>query len=256
MPREVNEMASDTAPRGEDSTTVLEATNVDRSFGTVEVLDDVSLALESGTVTALVGPNGSGKTTLLRVLAGVLPPTAGTVTRRGTDANREVGYMPQDPRFRAGFTASETLDFYAALADVDPDGLLERVGLGDAAGRRVEALSGGMKRLLGIAQATVGDPPIVVLDEPGSGLDPGMRRRTFEVIESLAEDGAAVVVSSHDVPLVEAVADQVVLFARGAIVARGSPEDLCRAYEEESLSAVFDTALATDDAVHVAGESE
>lgn len=201
----------------------LRATGVCRSFGEVAALADVSVEIAGGSVVALVGPNGSGKTTLLRILAGLLAPTGGDVTYEGPPAVRPLGYLPQTPAFRPGYTAAETAAFYARLVGDDPAELLERVGLGDVSDRRVEALSGGMTRLLGIAQALAGDPPVLSLDEPASGLDPVMRRRVFEIVEALADDGHAVVVTSHDLPSVERTADRVVVLDRGAVVASGTP---------------------------------
>ncbi|SDK14899.1 ABC-type multidrug transport system, ATPase component [Halovenus aranensis] len=234
---------------------VLSADDISHSFGGVEVLEAISLSVERGSVTALVGPNGSGKTTLLRVLAGILSPTEGTVSYHGPEAEREIGYMPQQPSFRPGFTAAETLAFYTSLVDGDPESLLDRVGLAQARNRRVEALSGGMRRLLGIAQATVGDPPVTILDEPGSGLDPGMRQQTFEVVANLASEGTAVLLSTHDMTLAAEFADQIALIERGAVVETGTPQQLLDTYECESLQTLFETAFETDTAVDVAGET-
>jgi len=128
-----------------------------RTYGGVPVLDSVSLTVEPG-LTAVIGPNGSGKSTLLGVLVGATAPTAGEVRHPGATGPKPIGYLPQRVPFREGFTARETLAFYARLVGDDPDAALDRVGLGDAGDRRVEALSGGMRRLLGIAQAVLGDP--------------------------------------------------------------------------------------------------
>jgi ABC-type multidrug transport system ATPase subunit len=221
----------------------LVATDVEQSFGSVTVIESVSMSLEAGSLAALVGPNGSGKTTLLRTLAGLLEPDAGEVDYRVPDSARSVGYLPQQPTFRPGFTARETLAFYTTLVGSDqrPEAVLERVGLSDAADRRVEALSGGMTRLLGLAQATIGEPPVVMLDEPGSGLDPGMRRRTFEVAHALAEEGAAVLVTSHDLALVEKWCDRVSIIDGGSVVRAGPVEGLCEG--SDGLQAVFDSAV-------------
>jgi ABC-type multidrug transport system ATPase subunit len=204
----------------------LRATDVTKRFGDVTALAGVSLAVSPGEVVALVGPNGSGKTTLLRVLAGLLEPTAGTVSHEGPDAARRIGYLPQEPTFRPGFTTLETAAFYARLVDDDPAALLERVGLSGVTDRRVEALSGGMTRLLGIAQSLAGGPPVLALDEPASGLDPGMSRLVFEIVDDLAAEDRAVVVTSHDLPLVERSADRIVVLDRGSVVASGTPEEL------------------------------
>lgn len=206
--------------------TYLRATDVTRTFGDVTALTDASIAVPEGSVIALIGPNGSGKTTFLRILAGLLSPTDGGVAYEGPSATRPLGYLPQAPSFRPGFTTHETMTFYARLVDDDPTELLDRVGLGRVPDRRVEALSGGMTRLLGIAQALAGDPPVLALDEPGSGLDPGMSRRVFDIVEGLAADGHAVLVTSHDLPLVERAADRVVALDRGAVVADDTPTAL------------------------------
>ena len=228
-----------------NDTIALVARDVDHVYGDLRVLQGASLDVRTGAVTALVGPNGSGKTTLIRILAGLLDPTDGTVDYRGPDAARPIGYLPQQPEFRPGFTARETLAFYAKLAGSgDPDALLERVGLEEAGERRVEALSGGMRRLLGIAQAIVGDPPVVVLDEPASGLDPGMRAHVFDVAAELATAQRAVLLSSHDLERVERRADHVALLDRGRIVQEGSPAALCDRLNVESLYAVYDAVVA------------
>jgi len=236
---------------------MLTATDVSRAFGSVTVLEDVSLDLESGTLYGLVGPNGSGKTTLMRVLAGLLEPTSGSVTYHGPSAQRRIGYMPQRPAFRPRFTARETLEFYTALVDGDPGALLERVGLADAGERRVEALSGGMTRLLGLAQATVGEPPVVLLDEPGSGLDPGMSRRTFEIARALTDDGAAVVCSSHDLAVVEETCDRVLVLDGGALVAAEPPSTLLERHDAADLWEAFSAVVdQPSDAVEVLGATE
>ena len=250
---------SEKEPRTEVETrdrTIITAANVSRSFGSVEVLDDISVSIDSGNVTTIIGPNGSGKTTLLRLLTRVLSPTSGSVSYEGPETAREIGYMPQQPAFRPGFSARETLEFYTSLVDGEPTDLLERVGLGEAGERNVEALSGGMVRLLGIAQATVGDPPVVVLDEPGSGLDPGMRQRTFEVVRELADEGTAVVLSTHDLHLAERFTDHVVLLEAGSVLTTATPEALLETYECGSLQNVFETALSRQrGTVEVVGES-
>ena len=242
-----------------DETLLLEATDVARSYGTVSVLEDVSLDVHSGTVTALIGPNGSGKTTLIRTLAGLDETTAGTVSYRGPETVREIGYLPQRPAFRPGQSVHDTLAFYASLVgetEADAIARLERVGLADAADRDVDALSGGMTRLVGIAQATIGSPPVVILDEPASGLDPAMRVHIFEAVERLAATGTAVLLSSHDLALVERTADRVVLLDGGEIVRDGSPTALCEESGSGSLLAAFEESIAAEaGTVRVQGET-
>ena len=240
---------------------VASLSGVSRTYGGIAVLDSVTLDVGPG-VTAVVGPNGSGKSTMLGLLAGAAEPTTGTVSVTDPSGPKPVGYLPQRVPFRDGFTARETLAFYARLVDADPDAALERVGLSDAAERPVEALSGGMRRLLGIAQATVGTPPLVVLDEPTSGLDPGMRERAFRTATRAATDGTAVVLSSHDLELVDDHADGVVLLAGGQVAAAGSRSELLDDYDvasvDELYRAVVGESVAADasPAVHVTGVSD
>ena len=258
--------ADDTVTDGDALAAV---SDVSRSYGGVTVLDGVSLSVSPG-VTAVVGPNGSGKSTLLGILAGVIEPTTGEVRHGGADARKPVGYLPQRVPFRDGFTARETLAFYGRLVDADPDAALERVGLSDAADKRVESLSGGMRRLLGIAQALLGDPPVAVLDEPASGLDPTMRERAFRTAAERAPEGTAVVISSHNLELVEAHADHLVVVDRGRIAAAGPIDRLRADYDVESVDELYRAATGReggigtesagsadeDGGVHVTGVSD
>ena len=242
-----------------DKKPILTLEELDHAYGRITVLEDVSFDIRSGDVTAIVGPNGSGKTTLLRALVGLHEPTAGQVTYYGPDAVRPIGYLQQRPAFRSGQTVREAIAFYASLVgETDAEAIerLERVGLRDAADRNVEALSGGMTRLLGIAQATVGEPPLVVLDEPASGLDPEMSVRIFEVAEELTAEGAAVLLSSHDLALVERTADRVVLLDDGEIARVGSPATHRAETGADSLLAAFEATVSGDaGTVHVRGET-
>lgn len=233
--------------------TYLSANEVGKTYGDVTALSDVSLDVPADAVTGLIGPNGSGKTTLLRVLLGLERPTGGTVEYHGPDAVRRLGYLPQRPTFRPGFSVRETIGFYADLVDDDPDRLLERVGLADVADRPVDGLSGGMTRLLGIAQALAGDPPVVVLDEPASGLDPAMSELIFDVVASIADEGRAVALSSHELSLVERTADRLAVLESGAVVTVDTPEAL-RERTGGPLHETFTSLLDRDDAVVTAAE--
>ncbi|ELY58920.1 ABC transporter ATP-binding protein [Natronolimnohabitans innermongolicus] len=236
---------------------ILEATGIDHDYGTVSVLQDISLTVPRGSVTAIIGPNGAGKTTLIRALAGLHEPTEGEITYHGPETARQIGYLPQHPAFRPGFTCRETLQFYASLVGDDDAAMekLARVGLEDAADRNVEALSGGMTRLLGVAQATIGDPPIIVLDEPGSGLDPGMSMHVFDVASALADEGVSILLTSHDLELVERIADEVFVLSDGQFVQHGSTAELRARFNADSLWSVYENAIEGDlDTVRVQGE--
>lgn len=227
-----------------DGAPALRAAGVEQSFGDVSVLSGVNLTVERDEIAAVVGPNGSGKSTLLRVLAGLDRPSAGAVeVVGGPDSSRRVGFLPQQPAFRSGFTARDTLAFYASFVDgVGREAVattLDRVGLGSVADRAVGSLSGGMTRLLGLGQAVLGDPAVLLLDEPGSGLDPAMVERLFDVLGDLAAGGTGVVVVSHELPAVETYADTVHILDDGGFVAEGSPAALRERTDAESVSEAF-----------------
>jgi len=224
---------------------LLSAAGISHRYGELSVLRSVDVEIPAGAVTAVIGPNGTGKTTLLRILLGQLSPTEGAVSYTGPAVDRPIGYLPQQPSFRPQFTAAETLAFYGALLgrEVDTPAALDRVGLADAADRPVEALSGGMRRLLGIAQSLVGEPPVVVFDEPASGLDPSMSTQAFEILSERAREGTAIIVSSHDLGLVERFADRVLVVHDGTIAGRGSPRELMAETGTESLWDVYDAVV-------------
>lgn len=224
---------------------IVQASGVEHAFDSVAVLQDIDVELEASAVTALVGPNGSGKTTLLRILAGVVDPDTGEVEVRA-GGERPIGYLPQEPSFRGVFTVEETIDFYAALlsSTVDPDAVLKRVGLDVVAQRRVDALSGGMRHLLGLAIAILGDPPLVVLDEPASGLDPKIRAHVFDAIRDLADQNTAVLLATHHLQGAE-LADRLAVIDRGVLVADGTPEEILSTAEADSLEDAF-LALVSD----------
>ncbi|WP_411962793.1 ABC transporter ATP-binding protein [Haloferax sp. YSMS24] len=240
----------------------IEATGLGHAFGDVRVLEDVSLSVSPGEIVALVGPNGSGKSTLIRFLAKVRSPDTGTITL-GTAEQTRVGYLPQQPGFRDGFSAEETLQFYAQFVDVDEQRssahrtqsgddevdvseVLDRVGLAGAADRRVGALSGGMTRLLGLGRALIGDPAVLVLDEPASGLDPGMVERLFGIVSELAADGTAIVLSSHNLAPVERTADRVAVLDGGRFVADAPPREIIESTDSEDLQTAFGKLVSTD----------
>ena len=191
-------------------------------------VDKVSLRLERG-VTGLLGANGAGKTTLMRMICGILRPTEGTVTFDGTDVSEELyrdvlGYLPQDFGYYPAFTGRDFLLYVAALKGLEKKAaerkcaeLLREVNLEEVAERKIKTYSGGMKQRLGIAQALLNDPKIIVLDEPTAGLDPGERAHFRNRIAELGRD-AVVLLSTHIVSDVESVADRILLMKDGRLI--------------------------------------
>jgi ABC-2 type transport system ATP-binding protein len=216
-------------------------TEVSKTYGRQRVLDAISLDAGPG-ILGLLGPNGAGKTTLLRILATVAAPSSGRVRLLGRDAadpadrvdiRRRLGFVPQETGFPSGFTAFEYVDYVAILKEMadrrtrhdEVRRVLDVVGLSAVAGKRIRRLSGGMKRRLVIAQALLGDPRLLVLDEPTVGLDPEQRLRFRDTVSALAED-RCVVVSTHQTEDVAAFCPRVVILHEGRVQFDGSPRDL------------------------------
>ena len=215
--------------------------NVSKSFGRTRVLDDVSLDVGGG-VTGLLGPNGAGKTTLLRILATVLHFDGGTVRILGADPTdaggrlqirRQLGYVPQEPGYHRNFTAFEFVDYIAILKEMtdrrarhdEVRRVLDAVGLTSVAGKKIRKLSGGMRRRVILAQALLGHPALLVLDEPTVGLDPEQRLRFREIVSRIAENHA-VVLSTHQTEDVAALCGRVAVMDEGGIVFDGTPSEL------------------------------
>jgi Cu-processing system ATP-binding protein len=209
---------------------------VEKSYGAVQALRDVSFELRPGRLSALVGHNGAGKTTLIKLMLGLIHPGDGEIRVLGQDpaagefsARRQLGYLPENVAFNAALTGRETLAFYARLKQIKPATgwpLLERVGLADAADRRVGTYSKGMRQRLGLAQALLGRPRVLLLDEPTSGLDPALRQTFYEILQELRDDGATVLISSHALNELEDRAEHVLIMNRGILVAQGTLAEL------------------------------
>ena len=215
-------------------------TDIHRSFGKSKAVDGVSLELGAG-VFGLLGPNGAGKTSLLRMLATVLPPTSGQMALLGRDpgsttARREIrrrlGYLPQSLGYYSSFTVVEFIEYFALLKEMPSPAVpkavavaVERVGLGVKAKAKLRTLSGGMLRRVGIAQAIVNSPDLLLLDEPTAGLDPEQRMQFRALLRPLGET-ATVIVSTHLVEDVGAACSEVALMSDGKIVFRGTPAEL------------------------------
>ena len=216
--------------------------SVERRFGRTVALAGVDIDLAPG-VTGLLGPNGAGKTTLLRILATVGAPDAGTVEVLGHDPGsvegrlairRQLGYMPQEPGFHRSFTAFEFVDYVAILKEWgdrrarhdEVRRVLAVVGLEPVMHKRIRALSGGMRRRVAIAQALLGSPRLLVLDEPTAGLDPEQRLRFRELLGG--QEGATVLLSTHQTDDVAALCQHVVVLTAGTVRFAGAPRDLAR----------------------------
>lgn len=210
-----------------------------KQFGSLVAVCGLDLQVFEGETLALIGPNGSGKTTTLKAALGLVRPTAGRVVVGGYDvagagraARAVLGYLPQRISFPEGCTTLEVLRYYARLrgaAATQIPPLLEQVGLSEAGTRIVDGFSGGMRQRLGIAVALLGNSRGLVLDEPTAALDPTGALLVRDVVNAIRRGGTTVLLSSHDLTEVSAIADRVGVFVDGRLAALGAPEDLVRA---------------------------
>jgi ABC-2 type transport system ATP-binding protein len=216
----------------------LVARDVAKQYGATAALSEVSLEVGEGELVGLLGPNGAGKSTLTKIACGLVRPTSGSVEVGGypagsRDARRIIGYLAELFRFPRWMTADEVLVLHQRLsASSGGDGeraeLLGLVGLSSAAGTRVEAMSKGMQQRLGIAQALVSGPRLLLLDEPTSALDPAGRGIVRELLAELRNRGTSVLLNSHLLSEVERVCDRVAILNRGRAITEGRPVDLAR----------------------------
>ncbi len=253
-------------------TSTLTISHLTKAFGGVKALSDVSLHVAPGERVALLGHNGAGKSTLMKVILGLIPADSGEITVCGATpgdatARTKVAYLPENATFHSALTGLEQITYYMRLRGEDPKGamtLLDRVGLGHAAKRRIGTYSKGMRQRVGLAQALIGHPSLLVLDEPTSGLDPVSRRDFYELLDALAADGAAILLSSHALTEVEARTDRILILSGGRMVAEGSLAELRReaalpvamhitainGYDTDILAAV-PNAIRVGNALHV-----
>jgi len=239
----------------------IELQNITKRYGAKNAVNTLSLTLGEG-VYGLLGANGAGKTTLMRMLCGILTPTEGTVRCNGTDIKllgeeyrALLGYLPQDFGYYPDFTAREFLAYIGCLKGLTKQQtarrtgeLLEQVGLQEEARKKIKTYSGGMKQRLGIAQAMLNDPQILILDEPTAGLDPRERVRFRNLIADYAK-GRTVILSTHIVSDVEYIADEILLMKQGRLLERGTVVRLT----EAAVGKVF--TLQTDEATAARLES-
>jgi Cu-processing system ATP-binding protein len=215
---------------------ILKIEAVSKRRGRQDVLSAVTLGVAPGERVALLGHNGAGKSTLMKVILGLTPLSDGTIRIGGaapgsTAARAAVAFLPEAVSFHKALTGREQLGLFSRLAGVGTrpvSDLLERVGLADAADRRIGTYSKGMRQRLGLAQVLLGRPKVALLDEPTSGLDPISRQELYAIIDELAEHGAAVLIASHALTEVEARTDRIAILRNGRLVADDTLQNLSR----------------------------
>ncbi len=219
---------------------LIEAEGLGRRFGAFVAVEDVSLRVAAGEVLALLGPNGAGKTTTMQMLAALLAPSVGRARVAGHDVAREadgvrarVGIMLDEPGFYGEMALENYLLFFARLYGLRPpqvrahlDDLLERFGLDAKRGAKLDTLSKGMRQKVSLARALLHRPPVLLLDEPTSALDPLSARAVQEYILERKRAGDAIIISTHNLPEAEKLADRVVIVARGRLRRQGTPAEL------------------------------
>ena len=216
---------------------IVEARGATKDFGTVQAVKGVDLTIAAGELFGLIGHNGAGKSTLFKMMLGLIPITSGEILLDGEKVNgprfretrRKIGYLPENVVLYDNLTGIETLYFFADLKAVprkDCPALLEKVGLSHAAGRRVREYSKGMRQRLGFAQALLGTPRLLFLDEPTTGLDPGAIRDFYRILRELRDEGVTMVLTSHILAEIQERVDRLAIMEGGLIRATGTVQDL------------------------------
>lgn len=216
---------------------VIEATAVTRCFGEINAVAGVDLTIHAGEIFGLIGHNGAGKSTLFKMMLGLLPVSSGEIHIHGQalrgnafrQVRRSIGYLPENVVFYDNLTGLETLEFFAKLKGVDVSAcgpLLEKVGLHAAASRRVRGYSKGMRQRLGFAQAMLGNPVILFLDEPTNGLDPEGIREFYQILSEMRAQGATVILTSHILSEIQQRVDRLAIMKLGKIQALGTVQAL------------------------------
>lgn len=228
---------------------LLTVSNLSKKYDSKPVVNNVSFAFEPRKCIALIGPNGAGKTTILRTLAGLLKPTAGSVQftdmKTDDDIRKYIGYLPQHPVFYSWMTGKEFLVYCGQLAFLPKteannrtEELLDKVGISDAKDKRISKYSGGMKQRLGIAQALIHKPELLLLDEPVSSLDPIGRREVLTMMEELKEE-MSILFSTHILSDADEVSDELLLLHQGQIVESGTMNALRQKYQTAEIELEF-----------------
>jgi len=220
---------------------MIEIQNLTKSFGQIKAVNDISFTVEKGEILGFLGPNGAGKSTTMNIITGFMPSTEGTVKVCGYDimenpkeVKKRIGYLPEQPPLYMDMTVTEYLRFVADLKDVNKkqtknqiSDVMELVKLVDVSGRLIKNLSKGYKQRVGLAQALLGNPEVLVLDEPTVGLDPKQIIEIRKLIKALGKQHT-IILSSHILPEVSAVCEKVVIINKGKIAAIDTPENLSK----------------------------
>jgi ABC-2 type transport system ATP-binding protein len=239
-------------------TALIEARGLTKSFGTLRAVDGISLEVPRGQVLGFLGPNGAGKSTTMRLITGFLEPDAGSVRiagldvqEQGKEAKQHLGYLPEGAPLYTEMTPKGLLTFVAELRGFRGEALagavakaVERTGLGPVLHQTIETLSKGYKRRVGIAQAILHEPEVLIMDEPTDGLDPNQKHHVRALIEEMAKE-KAIIVSTHILEEVEAVCTRAVVINKGRVVADGTAEQLMRRVPYHNAVAI---RVATDKA--------
>lgn len=223
--------------QGCQQSTALTFSDVSKTYGRRTVLHDVSLQIPMGRTVALIGHNGAGKTTMMKLLLGLIKPSHGEVRLLGCDpvgpnafaAKAQLGFLPETVSFPSAMTGLEILNFFARLKGADRTknmAHLDRVGLAGAAKQRVKTYSKGMRQRLGLAQALLGQPKVLLLDEPTTGLDPALRQTFYDIIDEARQAGVTTLLSSHALAELTPHADSVAIMNNGNMAAAGTVGEL------------------------------
>lgn len=235
---------------------MIEVKSLCKSYGSIKAVDDLSFTVEAGQVLGFLGPNGAGKSTTMKMLTGFLTPTSGTATINGIDvvensvaARRNLGYLPEGAPSYGEMTVQQFLFFIARARLIDSSEVSDRVeaaikklNLTGVRNQAIETLSKGFKRRVGLAQAIIHDPQILILDEPTDGLDPNQKREVRRLIRQMAKD-KIIIISTHILEEVQAVCNRVMIIAHGRLLADDSPQGLiARSRYHNAVSLVVESA--------------
>tara|TARA_Y100001935_G_C17241718_1_gene476066 strand:+ start:98 stop:829 length:732 start_codon:yes stop_codon:yes gene_type:complete len=231
---------------------MIEINNLTKRYGDFLAVDNISFNVAKGKILGFLGPNGAGKTTTMRIITGFMPPSEGNVTISGHDVldeplltKNKIGYLPETPPLYLDMTVAEYLNFAGLLKQVPNqkineavDNACSKVDINDVKNKVIKALSKGYKQRVGLAQAIIHDPEVLILDEPTIGLDPIQIREVRDLIKSLAGNHT-IVLSTHILPEVDMTCDEVVIIKKGKIIAQDTPKNLSKKMNKSSLEEIF-----------------